>query len=104
MIPKHRCPECGVVVKESRACVEARIRLVSLCDKCGGRLTPQVYVSEDDIIDHLTRMDNATLMVYDNPGLTIAAMNLEDVGRAIFTIYYQRGYVACADLHNSEIE
>lgn len=100
MTLKHHCPECGVAVKESKASIEERIRFVSLCDKCGGRLTSQIYVSEDDITNHLTRMDNATLLVYDDPGLTIAAMNLEDVGRGIFTIHYQRGYVACADLHH----
>ena len=99
MKEKHHCPECGMAVKESMAYVKRRIRSVSLCKKCGGRLTPQVYVSEDDIVDHLIRMDNATLLVYDDPGLVIAAVNLEDVGQAIFTIYYQRGYIACADLH-----
>ena len=59
-------------------------------------------VSEDDMINHLIRMDNATLLVFADPGLSIAAMNLQDVGRAIFTIYYQRGYVACADLHEDD--
>lgn len=98
--PKHSCVNCGVPVKESKAFVERLIYDVSICNKCGGRLTPQVYVSEDDIIDHLIRLDNATLMVYDDPGLSIAACNLQDIGRAIFTIYYQRGYIACADLHH----
>lgn len=64
---KHHCVNCGVPVKENKIFVEKRIYDVSTCDKCGGRLTPQVYVSEDDIIDHLIRLDNATLMVYDDP-------------------------------------
>ena len=99
MKPKYHCPDCGLAVKESMHSIGISVRSLLTCDKCGGRLTPQVCVSEDDIIDHLIRMDNATLLVYDDPGLTLAAMNLEDVGRIIFTIYYQRGYVACADLH-----
>lgn len=103
MTQKHYCPNCGLPVKEAKTFVENYIRDVSTCNKCGGRLTPQVYVSEEDMVEHLTRLDNATLMVYDNPGLTMAAMNLEDIGRAIFTIYYQRGYMACADLHHDEI-
>ena len=98
--PKQHCIQCGVPVKESEIFIKDRIYPLLACVKCGGRLTPQVYVSEDDIIEHLIRMDNATLLVYDNPGLAIAAMNLEDIGRGIFTIYYQRGYVACADLHH----
>jgi len=99
MTLRHHCPGCGVVVKESKDYVERLIYNISSCKKCGGRLTPQIYVSEADIIDHLIQMDNATLLVYDCPGYTLAAMNLEDVGRAIFTIYYQRGYIACAYLH-----
>lgn len=99
MTLKHHCPACGIAVKERKSTVDRFIYNVSICKNCGGRLTPQEYVSEAGIVNHLIRMDNATLLVYDDPGLTIAAMNLEDVGQVIFTIYHQRGYVACADLH-----
>ena len=92
-----KCKKCGENVRESASYVETLVRLDTTCYHCGGKLTPVPYIPDYKVVRHLMYMDICTVMMYENPGLSMAAANLANIGRLIFDIHVRYNCEGCAN-------